>query len=100
MTYLFKSNPPTCKFCYKPSKVNKLSKSMEETLRDYKPLREQFLLENQYCQLRLNNCTIKAVCVHHKQGKATKELYLDTKKWMASCISCNNLVFFLEKKPI
>lgn len=87
--YLWKSNPPTCKNCCKPKPLNKISKKHKETLKEYKPKREEFLKENPYCQLKLEGCTYYATCIEHRAGKATKKLYLDETKWFASCISCN-----------
>ena len=88
-TYLFRSNPPTCKSCVSKNPIKKVSTKMKQTWDEYKPLRLQFLSKHQYCQLNLKGCTREATCIHHKQGKSSKELYLDTTKWLASCYSCN-----------
>lgn len=93
--YLFKSRPPLCSNCYKKQyskPINKVSESHKETLKQYSPKRKEFLKKNPYCQLHLQRCTKEVTCIHHKKGKSNRELYLDEKYWMASCINCNNEV--------
>jgi hypothetical protein len=89
-TYLFKSNPPVCKYCYRGNTpIKKVSSAMKDTLTEYRPLRLEYLNSHPICELKLSGCTREATCIHHKQGKSSKQLYLDTTKWLASCYSCN-----------
>lgn len=69
--------------------IKKISAKYKAILAEYKPLRKEFLEKNPICQLRLSTCTHKAEVIHHTQGKDSRELYLDTTKWLASCSNCN-----------
>lgn len=92
--FLWKSKPPLCKSCARQYQqpIKKISKSYQETLKEYAPLRAEFLKNNPLCQMKLQGCTYNAECIHHMQGKKSKELYLDSTKWKASCLSCNRVV--------
>lgn len=99
-TFLFKSNPKLCQSCYQKSyskSIKKVSEKHKETLKEYKPLREEFLKQNSNCQLRLQGCTFVATTIEHRSGKAYKELYLDSSKWFASCLNCNQQIENLGK---
>ena len=98
---LWKSNPKACKDCWyknNPIKIKKISDSHKETLREYKPEREQFLKEHPFCELKLEGCTKYSTEVEHRAGKATKELYLDKSKWFASCRNCNTQIEVLSER--
>ena len=94
---LWKSFPPTCNSCKSVKPIKKVSEKHKETLKEYKPLREDFLKQNPYCQLRLQGCTYIADTIEHRMGKSYKELYLDTSKWFASCLNCNGVIERLGK---
>lgn len=81
-----------CKRCTPVKKIGTISKSHKETVSEYTPLMRKFLEENPMCQVKTDECTKFAQGVHHKKGKATRELYLDTSLWMASCNRCNVLI--------
>lgn len=90
-----------CQSCYniqfkKP--IKKVSEKHQQTLDEYKPKRLAFLKKRPNCELKLDVCTRKATCIHHKKGKHSKELYLDENYWMASCISCNGRVEEIGEK--
>ena len=65
---------------------------MQKTLEEYNPIRKEFLEERPFCEVKLDGCTNYSTCIHHKKSKHSKELYLDSSFWMASCISCNNKI--------
>lgn len=80
-----------CQSCYRTIQkpIKKVSENYEKLLKQYRPLRKDFLEKNKNCQLRLGNCTGASTVVHHLAGKSTPELYLDVRLWMASCSNCN-----------
>ncbi len=96
--YLFRSSPPTCSNCYKRTPIKKLSDKHKETLKEYKPLREEFLEQNPYCQLKLQGCLGVASEVEHREGKSSKELYLNSEKWFAICRVCHHQLEFVLGK--
>jgi len=58
--------------------------------KEYKRLRQDFLLENPRCQFvdsEGNQCTNQATDVHHKAGRAKYHNRVDT--WMATCRECH-----------
>lgn len=94
-----------CKSCYnfkksveysrnKPGRkpIKKISHKHRQTLKEYQPKRNKFLKNNPICQAHLNGCTLKATEVHHKKGKASKQLYLDASKWMSVCRNCHSII--------
>lgn len=84
-----------CQYCWKikfGKPIKKVSASMQKTLDEYKPERKEFLEANPFCQVRLEGCTNYSTCIHHMKSKYSKELYLDKKFWMASCIKCNGRI--------
>lgn len=70
-----------CLNCYRKTQkpISKVSKSYRETLKQYKPKRQKFLDERQFCEVRLEGCTGKSEVIHHRKGKEYRELYLDEK---------------------
>lgn len=99
LEYLFRSNPPTCSKCVKKKPINKVSDKHKETLKEYKPLREEFLKQNPNCQLKLQGCLGIASEIEHREGKSSKELYLNSSKWFAICRVCHHqLEFVLGEK--
>ena len=98
MKYIFGKG--LCDYCYKSKqkKIKPISESHKKTLDEYSPKRKVFLEERPYCELKLKGCTHFATCVHHKKGKHSKQLYLDEKFWMASCINCNRVVEEIGEK--
>ena len=90
MQYLFSKG--MCKSCWarlhkKP--INPISKSQQNILDEYKPIRKKFLEENQICQARVKCNGAEAVEVHHRAGKGTKKLWLDTENFLAICRECH-----------
>ena len=81
-----------CKACTPQKRLGNCSKSQSELLKEYKPKMRTFLDARKMCEVKLDGCTHFAQGVHHKKGKATKELYLDEKYWMASCNHCNGKI--------
>lgn len=89
--YLFKSRPALCSSCARKYQkpINKVSDTHKETLKQYKPIREEYLKEHPNCQLKLEGCLGIASEIEHRSGKATKELYLDSSKYFAVCRVCH-----------
>lgn len=84
-----------CQTCYRiqfQKPINKISSNHRKTLDEYNPKRKEFLKARPLCEVKLEVCTKKATCIHHKKGKHSRELYLDENYWMASCISCNGRI--------
>lgn len=84
-----------CQSCWKITHgkpIKKVSASMRKTLDEYAPIRKEFLEARPFCEVKLDGCTNYSTCVHHKKSKHSKELYLNTEFWMASCVSCNNKI--------
>ena len=93
MQYLFSKG--MCKSCWarlhkKP--INPISKSQQNILDEYRPKRKAFLEIRPMCELKLKGCTRLSECIHHMKSKHSKEIYLDEKFWMASCVLCNGTV--------
>jgi hypothetical protein len=98
LEYLWSSkNGNVCIKCKYVKPISKVSDKHKETLKEYKPLREEFLKQNPNCQLKLQGCSFVATTVEHRMGKAYKELYLDNSKWFASCLNCNQQIENLGK---
>lgn len=53
----------------------------------YRPLRDKFLRENKFCEIKAPGCTIKATQVHHKKPRA--HYLCDVSIFAASCTNCN-----------
>ena len=91
---LWRSKPALCPACARKYQkpVNKISDKHKQTLKEYKPIREEFLKAHPDCQLKLQGCTFVSTEIEHRQGKSSKELYLDSTKWFAVCRNCHTLV--------
>jgi hypothetical protein len=76
--------------------VNKISDNQKEILAEYKKVRAVFLTAHPFCAAKLEGCKIKATEIHHKAGKASNELYLDTSLFLEVCSSCHRII---EKNP-
>lgn len=84
-----------CKFCWQKQyakPIKKVSESHRKTLDEYSPKRKLFLSTRPLCEMKLEGCTRKAVCIHHKKGKESRYLYLDDNYWMSVCNSCHRKV--------
>ncbi|MDM3932422.1 HNH endonuclease [Mycobacterium intracellulare subsp. chimaera] len=56
----------------------------------WKRLRKEVLASNQYCQIQLPGCTVKATCVDHiKPVDLYPDLALVRSNCRASCLYCN-----------
>jgi hypothetical protein len=76
----------------KVKEVNKVSENQKETLKEYKKVRSAYLKEHATCQAQLEGCKGKATEIHHRAGKASRELYLETKLFLAVCPSCHKII--------
>jgi hypothetical protein len=72
--------------------VNKVSDNQKETLKEYKKVRSKYLKEHPTCEAKLEGCKGKATEIHHKAGKASRELYLETKLFLAICHHCHEII--------
>lgn len=95
-TFLWNSKLKLCKNCYQKSyskPIKKISEKHKETLKEYKPLREDFLKQNPYCQLRLQGCLHIASDIHHTfSGKDKQKYFLDIKTWKSLCRNCHFII--------
>jgi hypothetical protein len=80
------------KVCSECGKEGLLWRSKPALCQSYKPIREEFLKAHPDCQLKLQGCTFVSTEIEHRQGKSSKELYLDSTKWFAVCRNCHTLV--------
>jgi hypothetical protein len=72
--------------------VNKVSDNQKETLKEYKKVRAAYLAKNTQCKAKLEGCKGKATEVHHMAGKSCRELYLETKLFLAICHHCHEII--------
>ena len=90
MKYLFSKG--MCKSCWaklhkKP--INPISKSQQNILNEYKPIRKKFLEENPICQANVKCNGAEANQVHHQKKKNSKKDWLDTEYFLAVCHECH-----------
>lgn len=78
------------------NQINKISDTHKDTLKEYRKKRAAFLKEHALCMAKLEGCTGKANQVHHMAGKASRELYLNEKLFLAVCGNCHAIV---ERNP-
>lgn len=70
--------------------IKKVSVKRKEKLKEYTPLRKQYLLDHPECEIKLIGCTVKATQIHHC---STSDLdFLNTKTWKACDDWCHNQV--------
>lgn len=70
----------------KPPKVR--SDNMKKVVAELKKLYPIFLRKHPKCEIQGPNCTGKATCVHHSEGRLPSKI-LDQTKWIASCAADN-----------
>lgn len=90
MTY-WNSDPKPVR---KPKKavkpLNKTSAKRKGKLKEYTPLRKQYLLDHPECEIKLIGCTGKATQIHHC---STSDLdFLNTKTWKSADDYCHDQV--------
>lgn len=69
--------------------VKKRSDELKAEMPELIKLYEMFLKKHQYCEIHGPNCTVKATCAHHSEGRIGDKLK-DTTKWVPSCSNCNH----------
>ena len=74
--------------------IKKVSKKMGKTTRSYSKQRKEFLLDHPMCHAKIYNCTLRAIEVHHKQGR--DKYHLDQATWLPVCRNCHN---WIENNP-
>jgi hypothetical protein len=71
-----------------PKEPNKRSATQKHIIAELKRLYPLFLATRKRCEIQGPNCTGKATCAHHTEGRLPS-VVLDTTKWKASCSACN-----------
>jgi hypothetical protein len=77
----------------KPKKVNKpiskTSAKRKEKLKEYTPLRKQYLAAHPECEIKLIGCEGKSLEIHH--CSTSDNDFLNTNTWKGSCRHCHNI---------
>lgn len=90
--YLYKRNPPLCKYHYlksksiKKPKIKHFSDKKLSELKIYREVRDKYLQEHPYCEVE--GCGNKTTNLHHKAGRVGNLLY-DVRYFMACCSDCH-----------
>jgi hypothetical protein len=71
--------------------IAKVAEKREEVNKEYTKEARAFVKANPECMLKMEGCTKKSQCVHHRKGKDSIERLMDTKWWWGSCLHCNVL---------
>lgn len=76
--------------------ANKVSKTQQKRLNQYRPVKKDFLSDNPECAVQMEGCHFVATQIHHGKGKTGDMLF--EKKWMIPVCdgSCH---LFLETNP-
>jgi len=95
---------PYCKPCaYKAegklTRIKPIAKKRASELAEYKVVREKFLKQHPYCEIKKPGCTGNATDVHHMGGKWNKDL-LDSSKFLAVCRNCHDIITEFSKEAI
>lgn len=113
-SYLWKSNPPLCKVCAMrskarsddsdkkvsvpqkkkkvPKRIAPVSEKQKERLREYRKVRDEYLRENNRCEICGTN---RELTLHHKK---TRQYHLcDVEVFMTLCVSCHERVHREDK---
>lgn len=73
----------------KPAKpIPKQSDTQKFINTELKKLYPIFLSKHPNCEIQGPNCTGKATCAHHSEGRLLSKV-LDVTKWVPSCSNCN-----------
>jgi len=72
----------------KKKAIPKTSAKRKEKLKEYTPLRKQYLAEHPECEIRLIGCKGKAVEIHH--CSTSDKHFLNTFTWKSSCRKCHD----------
>lgn len=70
--------------------IAKTGEKLKEDLKEYKPIRDQFLKDNPFCEAGLKGCGVKSSEVHHKRGRGKNLSKVET--FLAVCSSCHSLI--------
>lgn len=79
----FKVAPPKM-----PKEIPKKSDPQKFITAELKKLYVIFLRKHKKCEIQGPNCTGKATCAHHTEGRLPSKV-LNTTLWKASCAHCN-----------
>ena len=74
-----------------PKEIPKESDSMKEIKKELKKRYPEFLKKRPLCEAKMQGCTGRSECVHHKNGRL-KDNILNEKTWMAVCKNCNRVI--------
>lgn len=70
--------------------IPKESKQRKIDNAKYRLLSKAFLIKYPKCQVKLKGCTIKAIEIHHDQGRGIR--LNDVSNFVAICRNCHNIV--------
>lgn len=73
--------------------IPKVSPKMAAALKEYSKLRKEFLNIYPVCKV----CRGKATQIHHRAGRNTMQLLLDTNLWLPVCFTCHSQI---ENRPL
>ena len=95
---------PYCKYCAykkvgKSLKIRPIAKKRASELAEYRIIREKFLKDHPYCEVKKQGCTGNATDIHHMGGKWNKDL-LDSRKFLAVCRNCHDIITEFSKEAI
>lgn len=69
-------------------RMSQRSEKMKGIISALRPLYDKFLADRPICEIRSEDCTGQATCVHHTEGRGVNQI-LDNSKWKACCSACN-----------
>ncbi len=85
-SYLCKNEAKTIKTSSKRKSIAPISKSRAERLKVYRELRDEYLKNNPYCEVK--GCTKETTNLHHKAGRIGDNL-TNVAYFMACCSTCH-----------
>lgn len=75
-------------------RIPKTSEKRKEKLKEYTPLRKQYLLDHPECEIKLIGCQANSIEIHH--CSTSDKDFLNVKTWKAVCRFCHNKIEFFE----
>lgn len=75
-------------------RIPKTSSKRKEKLKEYTPLKKQYLLDHPECEIKLIGCQAKSIEIHH--CSISDKDFLNVNTWKAVCRFCHNKIEFFE----
>lgn len=73
--------------------IAKKSENQKELDKKFAKAKRKYLQEHLFCEAQIEGeCQKVSIDVHHKKGKATEELLLDPKFFLACCRKCHDII--------